>query len=30
MPKPLVKMDIPLGQCENFDQVGLLKTQVFL
>jgi hypothetical protein len=25
-PKPLIKIDIPFGQCENFNQVGLLKS----
>jgi hypothetical protein len=29
-PKPLVKMDIPFGQCWHFGQVGLLKSHDFL
>jgi hypothetical protein len=28
--KPLVKMDIPFGQCGHFYQVGLIKTLCFL
>jgi hypothetical protein len=29
-PKPLVKMDIPLGQCGHFGQIGILKSHIFL
>jgi len=27
--KPLIKMDMPFGQCEHFDQVDLFKSRDF-